>query len=327
VLLDHFFVDAEVSADGHNWSTAAYANDYVEKTWPTNYGGRGGTYDYEGTRPIAYPEKGFIWDYCQRAGVSYRSYGEFVWKGETFLPSLVGHIAPNFPGYDLDIRDVDRIAIWQQDFDSLLAAGQVPQFSTIRIGNDHTAGARVGKPTPRAYVADNDLALGMLVAHISQSAIWAESAIFVLEDDAQNGPDHIDAHRSIGLVISPYVKRRQVNSNFYTTSGFLRTMELILGLPPMSQYDAAATSLYACFTLTPDLTPYQFLPNRVPLNELNQEVNALSRLSDSFDLSREDAAPDIAFNEVIWKTVKGIHSEMPPPRRSAFVRLLETHHD
>ncbi len=324
VLLDNFYVDAEVSADGHNWSTAAYANDYIEKTWPTLYSGRGGTYDYEGGgKDIAYPDEGFIWDYCQRAGISYRSYGAFTFGGEARIPGLEGHISTTFPGYDTKIKDIERFEYWKKDFDSLLAINQVPHFNTVRFGNDHTDGARIGSPTPAAMVADNDLAVGKLVDYISHSSIWEESAIFVLEDDAQNGPDHVDAHRSIALVVSPYVKRKAVVSDMYSTCSMLRTMELILGLPPMSQYDAAATPFYACFTNTPDNTPYKAIPNQIDLDEKNVEVNSLSKLSDEFDLSREDAAPDILFNEVIWKTVRGIDEEMPAPKRSAFVRLAE----
>lgn len=238
VLLDHFYVNAEVSADGHNWSIAAYANDYVEKTWPSNYSGRGGNYDYEGSRKIAYPRDGFIWDFCKRAGVSYRTYGEFSNLNQTYLESLKGHSAPNYPGYDLNIKDTLRFNRFKADFDSLLAINKVPRFNTVRFGNDHTAGARAGVPTPAAMVADNDLALGMFVEYLSKSPIWKETAIFVLEDDAQNGPDHLDAHRSPALVISPYTKRRHKESTMYSTTSMLRTMELILGLPPMSQHDA-----------------------------------------------------------------------------------------
>lgn len=323
VLLDNFYVDAEVSADGHNWSMAAYANDYVEKTWPTSYGQRGGTYDYEGSRQIAFPKDGFIWDYCKRAGISYRSYGEFEAYSKNGETSLTGNMAPNYADYNLEIKDIDREKVWEHDFDSLLAINAVPRFSTIRLGNDHTSGARIGKPTPAAHVADNDLALGRLIEHLSQSSIWKESAVFVLEDDAQNGPDHVDAHRSIALVISPYVKRRSVNHTMYSTSAVLRTMELILGLPPMSQYDAAAPPLWSCFTDKANTTPYKALPNNVDLELKNLAVNESSRKSETFDLSREDAAPDNEFSEVIWKTVKGESSKMPAPRRSAFIKLVE----
>jgi hypothetical protein len=248
VLLDNFYVDAEVSADGHNWSMAAYATDYVEKTWPTSYGARGGTYDYEGSREVAFPKDGFIWDYCQRAGIPYRSYGEFEAYAKRGGTALTGHMCPGYPDYDLSIKDFLREEIWERDIDSLIAAGAVPRFSTVRMGNDHTSGGRVGAPTPFAHVADNDLALGRFVEHLSKTKIWGESAVFVVEDDAQNGPDHVDAHRSPALVISPWVRRRQVDHTMYSTAGILRTMELILGLPPMSQYDAAATPLWRPFT-------------------------------------------------------------------------------
>ncbi|MEL6133439.1 MAG: beta-propeller fold lactonase family protein, partial [Bacteroidota bacterium] len=320
VLLDHFFVDAEVSADGHNWTNAAYANDYVEKTWPTSYGRRGGIYDYEGRREIAWPDEGFIWDYCQRAGVPYRSYGEFVWAGKVNYESLKGHVDLDFPSYNLRVKDMDRYAKWEADFDSLLVLDAVPQFSVIRLGNDHTAGGRAGYPTPAAMVADNDLAVGKLVEHISHSKIWKESAIFILEDDAQNGPDHVDAHRSIAFIASPYTRRQHHETTMYSTCSMLRTMELILGLPPMSQYDAAATPMWACFTSNPDFTPYDVLPNQIPLDEMNRAPQALSDETLKWDLTREDAAPDIPFNRNIWRTVRGIDSEMPAPIRSAFIQ-------
>ena len=323
VLLDNFYVNAEVSADGHNWSMAAYANDYVEKTWPTNYGSRGGTYDYEGSREIAFPKDGFIWDYCQRAGVSYRSYGEFVDDGKSGVKSLTGHIDWDFPSYDLSIPDMKRFERWQHDFDSLVAIDELPRLSTIRLPNDHTSGARVGSPTPRAMVAENDMALGKLIEHLSKSKVWKESAVFILEDDAQNGPDHVDAHRSVAFVISPYVKRNQVISRMYSTASMLRTMELILGLPPMSQYDAAAAPMWECFTPTVDLTPYQWKPATYDIKEKNTQHTAIAKRSSEFNLAVMDAAPDLEFNEVIWKTIKGLNSTMPSPVRSAFILHFE----
>ncbi len=319
VLLDNFYVNAEVSADGHNWSTAAYANDFIEKTWPTSYGGRGGTYDYEGSRKIAFPSGGFIWDNCKKAGISYRSYGEFVGNGNTNVESLKGHFDVDFPSYNLSIPDMVRFEKWREDFDSLVAIDAVPQFNSLRLPNNHTAGARVGMPTPRAMVAENDLALGKLIEHISNSPIWESSAVFVLEDDAQNGPDHVDAHRSIAFVVSPFVKRSAVVSTMYSTTSMLRTMELILGLPPMSQYDAASTPMWECFTATPDLTPYIAHEASYDISEMNTDDNDIARLSASFNLEVMDAAPDHLFSQVIWKTVKGLESEMPAPVRSAFI--------
>jgi hypothetical protein len=319
VLLDNFYVNAEVSADGHNWSTAAYANDYVEKTWPTSYGSRGGTYDYEGERDIAFPSEGFIWDYCQRAGVSYRSYGEFVRDTHSRLESLQGHFDTDFPGYNLSIPDMVRFEKWRDDFDSLVAIEAVPQFSSLRLPNDHTSGARIGTPTPKAMVAENDLAVGKLIEHISNSPIWGESAVFILEDDAQNGPDHVDAHRSTAYIASPYAKRNSRVSTIYSTASMLRTIELILGLPPMSQYDAAATPMWECFTASQDLSPFVSLAASYDIHEMNTDENEISRLSDSFNLEVMDAAPDHLFSQVIWKTVKGLESEMPAPVRSAFI--------
>ncbi|MDB5063281.1 MAG: hypothetical protein JWP67_3124 [Mucilaginibacter sp.] len=324
VLLDNFYVDAEVSADGHNWSMAAYATDFVEKTWPTSYGNRGGTYDFEGTRKAAYPRDGFIWDYCKRAGVTYRTYGEFAEGGakpSANLKSLEDHYCKQAPGFDLKIKDVIRTEAWAHDFDSLLTKNAVPQFNTIRISNDHTSGQRKGAITPIAAVADNDLAVGQFIEHLSKSSIWKESVVFVLEDDAQNGPDHVDAHRSPVFIAGPYVKRNAVINSMYSTSGVLRTIELILGLPPMSQYDAAAMPLYECFTTKPNLSPYIAKPAQVDLEQRNIAVNESSKRSESFNLAKEDSAPDLDLNEVIWKSVKGENSIMPAPKRSAFVIL------
>jgi len=327
VLLDNFYVDAEVSADGHNWSMAAYATDYTEKTWPISYGGRGGTYDYEGSRKIAYPKDGYIWDYCKRAGISYRTYGEFGEDGKANIKALEGHVCPNFAGFNQDIKDVDRMKAFKHDLDSLLSIGQVPQFNTIRLGNDHTSGQKKGKISPTSAVADNDQALGMLVEYISNSPIWKESAIFVLEDDAQNGPDHVDAHRSPAFIISPFIKRSAVNHTMYSTSGVLRTMELILGLPPMSQYDAAALPLFDCFTATADITPYKHKETQVSLDQRNVAWNGSAKKSEAFNLAKEDAVPDLELNEVVWKSVKGENSIMPAPKRSAFIKLQQKKKD
>ncbi len=321
VLLDNFYVDAEVSADGHNWSMAAYATDVIEKGWPSTYSSRGGSTSYEGGRPATYPRDGFIWDYCKRAGITYRSYGEFGEYGETKIKSLQGHMGPHSPGFDMDIKDQVRADAWIHDFDSLIAINQVPQFNTIRISNDHTSGQSKGKFSPRAAVADNDLAVGRIIEHLSQSPVWKQSVVFILEDDAQNGPDHVDAHRSPAFVVGPYVKRNAVVHQIYSTSGFLRTMELILGLPPMSQYDAAAVPLYECFTPVPDFSPYQVKPANIDINTRNVAVNKSSLRSEQFNFAKEDSAPDLDLNEVVWKSVKGEDSVMPAPKRAAFVIL------
>jgi hypothetical protein len=322
VLLDNFYVDAEVSADGHNWSSAAYANDYVEKTWVSSYGGRGGTYDYEGQKEIAHPRDGFIWDHAQRANIPYRTYGWFA-DGGPNIKAIEGHYCPAFRGYNLGYKDIDRVRAWEADFDSLLAAGNVPRLSTLRLGNDHTSGARVGLPTPDAAIADNDLAVGRFVEHLSKSKIWNESVVFILEDDAQNGPDHVDAHRSTAYVAGGLVKRGYVDHTMYSTSGVLRTIELILGLKAMSQYDAAATPLWRCFTNKANSTPLVARLPGVDLEQRNVAVNRNSRRSSQFDLTRPDAIDDLVFSEIIWQTMRGEQSIMPAPRRGAFVKLAK----
>jgi YVTN family beta-propeller protein len=323
VLLDNFYVDGEVSADGHNWSTAANANDYLEKTWPTSYGARGGKYDAEGNREIANPDRGFIWDYCKKAGVSYRTYGEFADDYKANIPVLQNHFCPYYTSWDESVRDTTRFYQWKREFDSLLAINAVPRFNSLRFINDHTEGQRLGKPTPFAHVADNDLAVGLFVAYLSNSPIWKETAIFIVEDDAQNGPDHVDAHRTTAYVAGGFVKRNYIDHTMYSTSSMLRTIELILGLPPMSQYDAAAEPMWRCFSHTPDLTPFTALPVQVNLNEKNVKNTPSARLSATFDFSKEDRAPDLLFNQVIWKSVRGEHSEMPMPRRAAFFQSVE----
>ena len=321
VLLDNFYVDAEVSADGHNWSTAAYATDFIEKTWPTSYGDRGGNYDSEGTRKIGDPKDGYIWDYCKRAGVSYRTYGEFADDYKPNIPSLEGHYCVQAPSFDLSIKDIKREEIWAHDFDSLLTVNALPHFNSIRFSNDHTSGQHKGAFTPIAAVADNDQSVGLFLEHLSKSSILKESVVFILEDDAQAGPDHIDAHRSPVFVAGPYVKRNAVLHDMYSTSGVLRTIELILGLPPMSQYDAAAVPLFNCFTSTPDLTLYVNKPAQVDLEQRNVADNQSSKRSEFFNPAKEDAIPDFELNDVIWKSVKGENAVMPAPNRSAFVIL------
>jgi phospholipase C len=211
VLLDNFYVNAEVSADGHNWSVGAYATDYIEKTWPSSYSGRGGTYGGEGEREIANNKNGFIWNNCHRYGISYRTYGEFMDNERPTIPILAGHNCPTFPSYGLNIRDTSRFNVWKKDFQQLLKDNKLPQFNTVRFGNDHTEGMRLGRPTPYAHVADNDLAVGLFIETLSQSSIWNETVVFILEDDAQNGADHVDAHRSPAYIAGGYIKRNFVD--------------------------------------------------------------------------------------------------------------------
>jgi DNA-binding beta-propeller fold protein YncE len=321
VLLDNFYVDGEVSADGHNWSMGAYANDYLEKTWPTSYGDRGGHYDGEGKRPIANNKIGFIWDQCNRAKVSFRTYGEFADNYKPNIPVLKNHFCSYYTGWDLTVRDTTRFFQWKREFDSLVANNALPSLTTLRFPNDHTEGLKKGSPTPFAFCADNDLAVGMFIEHLSRSPVWKESVVFILEDDAQDGPDHVDAHRSPAYVAGGFVKRHFVDHTPYSTSSILHTIELILGIPPMSQYDAAAEPLWRCFNNASDLTPFASLPSQIDLNAVNHEESAWQRISEKLDFTREDRIPDRLFSEVIWKAAKGLDSCMPAPKHAAFVKV------
>ncbi len=318
VLLDNFYVDGEVSEDGHNWSLGAYATDYLEKNWPTNYGDRGGTYDGEGTRKIANNKNGFLWDNCQRHGVSFRTYGEFADGNKPNIPVLKNHLCTYFTSWDQSVLDTIRFYQWRRDFDSLLAAGSLPQLNTIRFINDHTQGLSLGKRTPFAQVADNDLAVGMFVDHLSHSSVWNKSVVIIVEDDAQNGPDHVDAHRSTAYLAGGFVKQGFTDHTIYSTSSLLRTIELILGLPPMSQYDAAAVPLWRCFNNGPGHPAFKVKPCQVNLGDINLVKNQMQALSEQFDFTREDKVKDVDFNEVIWKAVKGINSQCPPAVHAAF---------
>jgi len=321
VLLDNFYVDGEVSADGHNWSLGAYANDYLEKNWVTSYGGRGGTYDAEGTREIANNKNGFIWDFAKRAGVSYRTYGEFADDYKPNLPVLKNHFCTYYTSWDQTVRDTTRVGQWKRDFDSLLAINAVPQLNTLRIINDHTEGMRLGRPSPYAHVADNDLAVGMFIEYLSKSPIWKESVVFVLEDDAQDGPDHVDAHRSPAFVAGGFVKRNFIDHTMYSTSSILRTIELILGMPPMSQYDAAATPLWRCFDKNPNAKGYVAKPLQFDINEKNTAHTAMQIKSERFNFKKEDSINEHDFNEVLWKGLKGENAVVPAPKRAAFIKI------
>ena len=330
VLLDNFYVESEVSADGHEWTMGAYATDFVEKNWPLSYGHNKGhnkfPYPSEGDFAIATPAGGYLWDRAKEAGVSYRSYGEFVENGKkltdpctTRVAALKGHFDPGFRSFDMGYPDVQRAARFIAELNRFEKEGDMPRLQIVRLPNDHTSGTSPGKPTPVAQVADNDLALGQVVEAVSKSKFWPETAIFVVEDDAQNGPDHIDAHRTIAFVISPFVKPGSVDSSLYSTSSMLRTMELILGLKPMSQFDAAALPMFASFQKKPDLAPFTALPANVDLNEKNSKIAWGARESSKMNFAKEDAADDLLLNEIVWRSVRGADSPMPAPVRAAFV--------
>jgi YVTN family beta-propeller protein len=323
VLLDNFYVNGEVSADGHNWTMGAYATDFLEKNWPTSYGGRGGEYPGEGSMEIANNKNGFLWDNCKRNGISYRTYAEFMGDKKPNIPVLKDHFCPFYTPWDLTVRDTVRFRQWKRDFDSLLVADALPQFNSLRFGNDHTEGLSLNRPTPFAHVADNDLAVGMFVDYLSHSRVWKNSLVVIVEDDAQNGPDHVDAHRSTAYLAGGYVKQGFVDHTAYTTTSLLRTIELILGLPPMTQYDAPSTPLWRCMNNTPDHPAFTVRPCNIDLNLKNLTQNTWQKKSQKFNFSKEDMVSDAEFNEVIWKAVKGLDSPCPPAVHAAFFMTIE----
>jgi len=322
VLFDNLYCDGEVSVDGHSWSNSAIATDYNEKMWPAQYGGHSRT-----TISGAYvPAAGHLWDLAAKKGLTYRSYGEYAARssdGTTMdaapgVGGLLNHVSPKFklPG----MRDTDNVRVffseldgYEKNFDSKDPAKRLPNFIVMSLPEDHTAGTRPGGYTPRAMVANADFAVGQLVERLSKSPYWPQMAIFIIEDDAQNGPDHVDARRTVGLVVSPYTKRAFVDSTLYSTSSMLRTMELLLGLGPMTQYDAAAMPMYNAFNQTANLQPYEALAPKIDVNEKNSLQAWGAKASMKMNLDEVDEAPMFALNEIIWKSVRGANSPMPLP--------------
>lgn len=308
-LLDNFETDAAVSADGHNWSTAAYASDYVEKLWPATYSGRrkvGGheVYDYEQAGPAA-PPGGYLWDDARKYGVSLRDYGEFVQRSgggrsAPSVPSLAGLIDPQYRGFDLRYSDQERIDEWLREFRGYVAHRNLPQLEIVRLPNDHTAATRPGAKTPYAMLADNDYALGRLVDAVSHSPYWGDTIIFSVEDDAQAGPDHVSDHRAEMLVVGARVKRGFVDHTHYTTASVLRTIEEILGLPPMNQYDAGATTMFKLQADAPDTRPWVAQQPLVNLNEVNAP-SADGKTSQSLNFDEADAANPATVNAILWR--------------------------
>lgn len=322
VLFDNLYCDGEVSVDGHSWSNSAIATDYNEKMWPAQYGGHSRT-----TKSAAYvPAAGHLWDLAAKKGLTYRSYGEYASRasdGTTMdaapgVGGLLGHVSPKYklPGMrDTDNVKVffDELDVYEKNFNSADPNKRLPNFIVMSLAENHTVGTRPGGYSPRAMNANADQAVGQLVERITRSPYWPETAIFMIEDDAQNGPDHVDARRTVGLLISPYAKRNFVDSTLYTTSAMLRTIELLLGLPPMTQYDAAAMPMYNSFGLKLDLTPYKATAALIDVNEKNTLRAWGARESLAMNLDEVDQAPMFALNEIIWKSVKGADSEMPLP--------------
>jgi len=339
-LFDRFFVNAEVSPDGHNWTTAAYATDYLEKTVPSHYSvpSRGRSYDYEGTNrgvipadDAAEPASGYLWNLAEKKGITFRNYGEFVspaprnspdapvtYRGNK--PFLAAHTNPNYPGFELTIRDQHRMDVYLAELQEFIARGEMPALETVRLPNDHTSGLMANRASPRAAFADNDLALGRMIEALSKSPFWRNTVVFVLEDDAQNGSDHVDSHRSPMFVISAYNKPGTIH-RFANTTDVLRTIEEILGLESLSQFDYFGRPLRDIWSETPDLRPFAALPAGWSLDEMNPRGTSGARESAKLDLEVEDAADEDLFNRILWRAFKGRDVPYPGPTRASALEL------
>ena len=329
VTFDNFYVDAEVSADGWSWSNGAYANTYIQRNWPLDYNWYRRPYDFGGFGepttaglPGEEPGADFLWDQLADAGISYRNFGFFVDNPvdlQPSIPGLIGHTDLLFPGWDLYTTDQTRMDRWQQVFDGYVRNGQMPTMQFVYLPSDHTYGTTPKARKPSAYVADNDLALGRLIEAVSHSPFWASTAIFAVEDDAQDGPDHVDGHRSTAFVVSPYTQRGVVDSNLYSTVSVLRTMELLLGLRPMSQFDAAATPMTAAFGMAPNLRPYTAIAPGVSLTATNTADAPMAAESLKIDFSQPDRIPMDLMNEIVWKSVRGAGNTVPATVHAPYV--------
>jgi hypothetical protein len=346
VLLDNTYCCSILSADGHNWANAGLATDYIERQfagWPRSYpaGGMG----LEGKDALAYSPAGFIWDDALAHRKTVCNFGEYAtsisrWKDpahkgrphfadyysnfvkggddvvigcEPDLESLRHLLVTNTVGWDLDVPDVFRAAQFVKELKNFEQTGNLPNLVIIWLPNDHTSGTKVNSPTPRAQVADNDLAVGQVVDAVSHSKFWNTTCIFGVEDDPQNGWDHVSGYRTTAYVISPYTKRGAVVNTQYNQTSLLRTMELILGLPPMNQFDATATPMFDCFTNKPDFTAYDAVTNNVPLDEMNpgpkKSADAQSRhdayVSNHLPLDKADQCNEDVLNRIIWRATMG----------------------
>jgi hypothetical protein len=331
VLLDNFYVNSDVSADGHNWATAAIAPDYAQRMWQNSYAERRKKYDYEGQEPANQAPAGYIWTAAKQAGVTMRNYGYYVdlrktanAEGEQITgvrdPILAPVTDPNYRGFDLEYPDVERAKEFISELDDFTKAGSMPQLMLMRMGNDHTNGAAAGKLSPLSLAADNDQGVGMIVEALSRSRFWSETAVFVIEDDAQNGADHVDSHRSPCWVISPWVKRGAVNGSMYNQTSVLRTMEIILGLHPLTTYDAAARPLFGVFANAPSTTPYTLEKAQTALDMKNPANTAAARRSAKMNFDDADEIDDDELNAILWAVIKGPNVPAPAPVASRFSR-------
>jgi YVTN family beta-propeller protein len=323
VLLDNLYCNGEVSEDGHQWCNAAFCTDWTQKVYPGNYAtpSRG---DAPGSEEVIASTGGYLWDNCAKHGLTYRTYGEFTsFRSDKESAPVATSASPNLRGHvslawELAARqgkrrDYQRADAFLEELTMAEKTGEWPNYMVMSLGEDHTTGLVPGASTPWAAVASNDLALGRIVEGVSHSRFWGSTAIFVIEDDAQAGPDHVDAHRTPGLVISPYVRRHSVDHTLYTTASFIRTMELALGLPPMTQYDAGSTPLFRAFTDKANRAPYTVLPPRTDLAATNPKKGEAAKISLGLDFSDYDRCPPDVLNRLLWHAIKGSKSPYPAP--------------
>jgi len=352
VLLDNTYCCSVLSADGHQWTDTGIATDYVEREfagWPRSY--PSGGFGEGGQDALAYSPAGFIWNDALAHGKTVADFGEFTtdakhWKNsarkgkinfldayrdftsgsnkivyscEPDIEALRPCIVTNTVGWDLDVPDVWRAAEFIKHLKQFEAADNFPNLVILWLPNDHTSGVKPGSPRPEAQVADNDLAMGQIVEAVSHSRFWTNTCIFAVEDDPQNGWDHVSGYRTTAYVVSAWTKRGAVVSTQYNQTSLLRTMELMLGLPPMNQMDATATPMFDCFVNTPDFTPFDAVTNNVPLDEMNRRPQQISDsqlrkdayVSAKLPLEKEDQCPEDLFNRIIWRAMKG--SQVPYP--------------
>ncbi|MBI5769058.1 MAG: bifunctional YncE family protein/alkaline phosphatase family protein [Verrucomicrobia bacterium] len=307
VLLDNLYSNSEVSIDGHSWCDAAIATDFNQRSWIVSYSKHG---KLPGNEEMENPANGYLWDLCRRHGVSYKNYGEGAQRVPSANRGKWGRRTNND-------RDMDLVDFWIDDLRQAEKTGALPAFTIMSLGENHTSGTTPGAFTPNAAVASNDIGLGKIVAAATRSKFWKEMAIFVIEDDTQNGPDHVDAHRTVGFVISPYVKRGTVDSTLYTTASLLRTIELILGLPPLTQYDAGATPMFNSFGREAVVVPYDVLKPQIDLQERNTKKSVYWQESSKMNFKDYDRAPEDALNRILWAYAKGPDEPYPTPIHGA----------
>ncbi len=318
-VFDRFFVNAEVSSQGHIWSTAAYVTNYGEKVVPSGYAFKRADMDGEESDQ---PERGFLWSLANRSGVTFRDYGEQVAPGwPVTQPDLGSDINTDYPPMDLTAPDQKRADVWIAEFQRFVRDGNMPQFELMWLPMDHLAAGRPGKCTPRACMADNDLALGRVVQALSHSPYWKDTVIFVVEDDAQAGPDHVDSHRAPFYAISAYNRPGTVH-RFANTTDVIAAIEDILGMGRLSKFDYFSRSLAGIFASTPDLRPYDPITPTQDLNEKNPPKTAAARMSEDLDLTGPDRADDEAYNRVLWMMLKG-DEPAPVARHLAPLQALQ----